>query len=91
MRTIQKVRSDPPGDSDVIGEQERWFLYGQYPARSGASLICVRQIGRVGGAGWCAGKSARERSITMIGFSLNPLPGGRPSRTSSGTCFGSST
>ena len=75
MRTIQKVRADLPGDTGFIGDPERWFLYGQYPARSGVSLICVRQIGRVDGGGWIAGKSARERSITMIGFSLNPLWG----------------
>lgn len=73
MRTIQKARSNLPGDTGVIGEQERWFLYGQYPARSGVSLICVRQIGRIDGTGWIAGKSAREQSITLIGLSLNPL------------------
>jgi hypothetical protein len=72
-RTIQKVRSNPPGDTGVIGDQEKWFLFGQYPARSGVSVVCVRQIGRVGGAGWVAGTSARDRSVAMIGFTLNPL------------------
>ena len=41
MRTIRKARSNPPGDTGVIGDQEK----------------CVRQIGRIGGTGWVAGTS----------------------------------
>ena len=56
---------DLPGDTGVVGEQEKWFLYGQYPARSGISLICVRQVGRIDGAGWIAGASAGDLSVTL--------------------------
>lgn len=62
--------TDLPSNATVVGNNEKWFLYGRYPSRRGISLIVVHQVGRA--VELQAGFSVAERAITIVGHSAAP-------------------